>query len=305
MTAFYLLVGAAIFVFFLFAHFIWSSFFVGKEKDGAKNQTKERLYNVNEKIDEGKPDFWSDYKTKVINQYKYIPILGLTENNRNYLRLLIEASESENARSKTPEEIHFDQLAGLVIYFLGCIVVSFFWKYALLGLLGVYTVYKRPVKKIKNKYELGVKEITFQFPAFYDTVFVQYNKKDASVLMSDIVSSYIPIATGAFKRLLKRFLIDLEQGEEQALRKLDERYSDSIILHKFCSIIRLRLKGDEASFLAMSTFRESLQTDVKDWMLNDLDKRQKVAKKITTVMVAGILAVVMIVYFATFISMSM
>ena len=304
MLPFYLLIAAAIFVFFLFANFIWQSFFVGKQKSNSKQKIKDRLFVVNEKIDEGKPDFWSDYKTKIINQYKYIPILGLTENNRHYLQLLIEAAETDNVRTKTPEEIHFDQLAYFAIYVLGCLLLSLVWKYALIGLLASYAVYKMPVNKIKGKYEAGIKEITFQFPAFYDTVFVQYNKKDANVLMSDIISAYIPIATGAFKRLLKRFLIDLEQGEEQALRNLDARYSDSPLIHKFCSIMRLRLKGDEASFLAMATFRESLQASVRDWMLADLEKRKKKANKITVIMVTGILAIVMIVYFATFVGMT-
>lgn len=305
MAPFYILITITIIVVILFARFIWSSFFVGKQKSEAKKATKNRLFFVSKKIDEGKPDFWSDYKTKTINQYKYVPILGLNENNYHYLQLLIEASELDNAKNKTPEEIHFNQLAYLSIYVLSCVFVSLIWKFALIGLLGSYIIYKRPVSKLKEKYELGLKEVAFQFPAFYDTVYVQYQQHDASVLMSDIVSSYIPIATGAFKRLLKRFLIDLEQGEEQALRKLDERYGDSTLLHKFCSILRLRLKGDEASFLAMSTFRESLQAEVRDWMLTDLEKRKKTANKVTVIMVTGILAVVMIVYFVTFLKMSM
>ena len=305
MLPFYLLIAAAVFVSFLFASFLWNSFFVGKQKGEAKQKTKNRLFTVNEKIDEGKPDFWSDYKTKTINQFKHIPLLGLTKNNKQYLELLIEAADADNIRSKTPEEIHFDQLMYLAIYLLGCILLSFVWKYALIGVLAVYTVYKRPVSKIKKTYEKGLKEIEFQFPAFYDTVFVQYNKRDANVLMSDIVSAYIPIATGAFKRLLKRFLIDLEQGEEQALRSLDARYADSALIHKFCSILRLRLKGDEASFLAMSTFRDSMQAVVKDWMMADLEKRKKTASRITVVMVTLVLAIVMIVYFATFATMSL
>lgn len=304
MLPFYLLIAAAIFVSFLFASFIWNSFFVGKQKSDAKQKTKNRLFSVNEKIDEGKPDFWSDYKTKIINQYKYVPILGLTEHNRSYLQLLIEAAETDNVRNKTPEEVHFDQLMYLAIYLLGCIVVSLIWKFALIGVLASYVIYKMPVSKIKGVYEIGIKEITFQFPAFYDSIFVQYNKREANVLMSDVVSAYIPIATGAFKRLLKRFIIDLEHGEEQALRNLDARYGDSPLLHKFCSILRLRLKGDEASFLAMSTFRDSMQAVVKDWMMADLEKRKKTASRITVIMVTVILAIVMIVYFATFASMS-
>lgn len=305
MLVFYSLVASAIIAFLLFANFIWQSFFVGKQKSNAKQNTKDRLFTVNEKIDEGKPNFWSDYKTKVITQYKYIPILGLTKNKSRYLQSLIEAIETENVRNKTPEEIHFDQLVYFVIYFFACLLLSLMWKYALIGLLGSYAIYKIPINKIKGKYEAGMKEITFQFPAFYDMVFVQYNKRDANILMSDIVSAYIPITTGVFKRLLKRFLIDLEQGEDYALKNLDERYNDSPLIHKFCSIMRLRLKGDEASYLAMTTFREALQASVRDWMLADLEKRKKTANKITFFMVSGILAIVMIVYFITFVGMTL
>mgnify|MGYP000397733143 CR=1 FL=1 len=305
MTMFYLLVGAAIFVFIIFAKFIWQSFFVEKQKSNAKQTTKNRLFNVNEKMDENKPDFWSDFKRKTVTKYKGIPLLGLSENNREYLQQLLDATETDSVKIKTPEEVHFDQMLYLAVYVVACLLLSLFWKYAIIGLLGAYAVYRMPITNIKDKYEKGMKEITFQFPAFFDTVYVQYNKKDTSILMSDIVSTYIPIATGAFRRLLKRFLLDLEQGEDYALRSLDARYSDSSLIHKFCSIMRLRLKGDEASYLAMSTFRDTLQANVKDWMLADLEKRKKKANKITAFMVTFILAIVMIVYFATFIGMSL
>ncbi len=305
MLFFYILIGTAIFVVLLFANFIWSSFFVGKQKGEAKQLTRDRLFHVTKKMDEGKPDFWSDYKTKTISQYKYVPLLGLTDNNRHYLQLLLDASEIDDARKKTPEEVHFDQLMYVVPYILMCVALSFVWKYALIALLGAYFIYKMPVSRLKKKYEQGMIEVEFQFPGFYDVVYVQYRQHDANVLLSDIVYSYLPIATGAFKRLLKRFAIDLEQGEDYALRQLDARHGDVAVIHKFCSILRLRLQGDEASFVAMATFRESLQAIVKDWMMADLEKRKKIANRITATMVTAILSIVMIVYFITFMKMTM
>ena len=100
--------------------------------------------------------------------------------------------------------------------------------------------------------------------------------------------------------MLRRFAMDLPSGEDFALERLDKRYQHSRIVHRFSSVMRQRLKGEEASFVAMDHLRESLQADVRDWMLNDLEKRKAVAGRCTGILTMVILSVVMIVYFICF-----
>lgn len=305
MKLFYILILLAFILSISFLQYLLKTFFVKKQKSSSKELTKNRMYSVIDKFDEAKPKFWDDYRNKTIAQLKHIPILGLTDTNRRYLELLIDAAEGDKEKKRTPEIVHFTQISYLTIYVLICVCLSLIWKYALVLLIFSYTAYKMPITVLKEKYEQDCQEIYFQFPPFYDSVYAQYSKKDASVLMYDVVEAYLPVSSGAFRRLLKRFLIDLEKGEEQALRKLDERYSSSVVIHKFCSIMRLRLKGDEASYLSMATFRDALNLEVKDWMMEDLEKRKQIATKVTTTMIVFILTIVMIIYFLTFLEMGL
>lgn len=259
-----------------------------------------RIGSANEKLKSIEPDFLSDFKKKTIVRMEYVPIIGLSKIQKERIQALIEASGMDEWNDVSPEEIHFNQLMYATIFVFACVVLSLKIPFALIGLLGTYAIYRIPIASLVEKYNQSVKEIGFQFPDFYDTVYCQYSKRDNTLLLSDVVLSFVPIANNSFKRLLKRFLIDLESGEEYALRKLDMRYSTSPVIHKFCSIMRLRLKGDEAAYLSMHVLRETLQQDVKDWMLEDLRKREKRGATVTAVMITSILSVVLIVYFITF-----
>lgn len=301
MEKFYILIILAVVLLTSFVRFLWvSSFSAKKQRESIRELSRKRIGTAEEKIKSIEPDFWSDYKKKTVTRMEYIPIVGLSKSKKQQMQALIEAAGLDDWNDITPEELHFNQLMYATVFILACIVVSFKFPIALIGLLGTYAVYRLPIVSLSDKYNQAVREILFQFPDFYDTVYCQYSKRDNSLLMSDIVLAFVPIANNSFKKLLKRFLIDLESGEEYALLQLDKRYSTSPVIHKFCSIMRLRLKGDEAAYLSMHVMRESLQHDVKDWMLEDLRKREKRGMRITTVMITTILTVVLIIYFITF-----
>lgn len=301
MKQFYLLIILAVALLTSFIRFLWqSSFSAKKQKESIRDLARRRIGAAEEKIKSVEPDFWSDYKKKTVTRMDFIPFLGLSKTKKQQLQTMIEAAGLDNAGGITPEELHFNQMMYAGIFVFACIILSLKFRVALIALLGTYTVYRIPIVSLSDKYNQTVREILFQFPDFYDTVYCQYAKKDNSLLLSDIVLAFVPIANSSFKKLLKRFLIDLESGEEYALLQLDKRYSSSPVIHKFCSVMRLRLKGDEAAFLSMHVMRENLQYDVKDWMMNDLRKREKKGMRITTVMITSILSVVLIIYFITF-----
>lgn len=304
MKQFYILIVLAVFLLTAFARYLWkSSFSTGKQKGNTKEESRRRISKTEEKIKSVEPDIWRNYKKRTIKRMEFVPVVGLSKSKKLYLQNLIEAAGMDDWNAITPEELHFTQIMYAGIFVFACVVLSLKFPVALLGLLGTYFVYRIPVIALADKYNKVVKEIHFQFPDFYDTVYCQYIKKDNTLLMSDIVIAFVPIANSSFKKLLKRFLIDLESGEEYALRQLDLRYSTSPVIHKFCSIMRLRLKGDEAAYLSMHVMRENLQHDVKDWMLSDLHRREAWGARITAVMITAILSVVLIVYFITFLGM--
>lgn len=304
MKQFYILIFLAVVLLTAYIRFLWkTSFSAGRQKGNTKEESKRRLSTAGEKIKSIEPDLWRDYKKKTIKRMEYIPVVGLSKSKKVQLQNLIEAAGIDDWNAVTPEELHFNQTMYAGLYIFICVILSLKFPILLLGLLATYFIYRIPVISLSDKYNQAVQEIHFQFPDFYDTVYCQYIKKDNVLLLSDIVTAYAPIANASFKKLLKRFLIDLESGEEYALRQLDLRYSTSPVIHKFCSIMRLRLKGDEAAYLSMHVMRENLQSEVKEWMLNDLHKRETYGARITAVMITAILTVVLIIYFITFLGM--
>lgn len=304
MTQFYLLIGLAIVLATALVITVWKWMFPPKQKSKTKEITRKRLDVAADRMTARELSFWDNFKIQFITKYKGIPIVGVSKKFSDDIHAMVGESEDETKRILTPEEIRFNQLMWVSIYTLAVIVISLVFKYALLALFAIPIIYGIPVSKLKGQSKEELEQIIFQFPDFYDAVFCQYSKRNVNILLADVVESFLPISNSAFKKMLKRFLIDLESGEDYALRQLDTRYNTSPTIHKFCSIMRLRLKGDETAFLSLQVFRESLQADVKEWMMNDLNKRKGQGNKITAIMIGSILTIVMIVYFATFVAMT-
>jgi Flp pilus assembly protein TadB len=282
---------------------IWSSLFIGKEKSEPKELLKKRIDKVNNNLKTDKKSKFKLMKNIVITKKRNTPIFGLSDKKREEIKFLLENVIHNGSSTITPEEIHFDQLTYAGIYIFICLLISIKFPIAIVALVFVKLIYNIPVKNLREKYNKNIQEIMFQFPDFYDSIYSQYKKGDINVLLSDVITSFLPIANKPFEKMLKRVLIDLTSGEDYALKELDARHSNPII-HKFCSIMRLRLKGDEASQLAMHTFRESLQSDVMDWMVTDLEKRETFAARLTYVMVIVMFSVAVVIFYAQFLKMA-
>lgn len=304
MPQFYILIGLAIVLTTVLLITVWRWLFPPKQKSKTKEYTKKRLDVAADRMTARDLSFVDNFKIQFINKYKGIPVVGVSQKFADDISGMVGESEDETKRTVTPEEIKFNQLMVTTIFVLAVIVVSLIFKYALLLLVVTPLVFGIPVSKLKGENKDDLDQIVFQFPDFYDAVFCQYSKRNVNILMADVVESFLPVSNSAFKKMLKRFLIDLESGEDYALRQLDTRYYTSPTIHKFCSIMRLRLKGDETAFLSLQVYRETLQAEVKEWLLSDLKRRKHKANKIIATMITTILSIVMIVYFTTFITMT-
>ena len=239
-----------------------------------------------------------------VRRFRGLPFIGLTATRESELNRLADAIDWGANSNVVGSDIYFKQLMYVIPYILCCVIAFCINPIGLFLLIGIPFVFNKPVKSLKTSIQADLQEISFQFPDFYDTVYVQY-KDDNNILLGDIVQAYIPIASLSFKKVLKRFLLDLDGGEDQALEMLDMRYTGSPMIHKFCTVMRQRLKGDEASKIAMLHFREELQADVHDWMIVDLEHRKALADRVTVVMIMIILTIVLIVYFGIFVAMTL
>lgn len=228
------------------------------------------------------------------------PVIGMQEHKRLELSRSLDAIEWRPEHAVTVEDVYFMMLTNFLIVFFVSVIAGFIWTPLFLGIIVAFIVYGMPANRIKKIVAEDEKQIQWEFPDFFDIVYVQYREQDANVLMSDIVDQYIPVAGPAFRNMLRRFSLDLSSGEDYALEQLDKRYLNNHTIHRFCSVMRQRLKGEAASYVAMDHFRDTLQADVHDWMFADLEKRKAVAGRLTGVLTTLILSVVMIVYFVCF-----
>lgn len=228
------------------------------------------------------------------------PFIGLSERTRLELTRALDAIEWSQGSNITVEDIYFMMLTNLVATAVVALIAGIIWRPLFLLLLACPIMFNLPVTRIRSIVTADEKQMRFEFPDFYDIVYVQYREHTSNVLMSDIVEQYIPIAGPAFRNMLRRFALDLPSGEDYALEQLDKRYLNNQTIHRFTSVMRQRLKGEEASYVAMDHFRETLQADVHDWMAADLERRKATAARLTGILVMVLLSVVMIVYFAMF-----
>ena len=295
---FYLLVGLAIAVLTAGYLFFRSSTYTPASKAGL-GRVQKKMEALNKEFN---PNSSQDIKTRrsLVDRLIDLPVIGLGERKRLEIAHALDAIEWRPENNVAVEDVYFMMITNAIITAAASIIAALFWRPFLLGLLFVFVTYNIPVSNLTRIMSEDEKQITYEFPDFYDIVYVQYREHETNVILADVVDQYLPVAGPAFRNMLRRFAMDLPSGEDFALERLDKRYQHSRIVHRFSSVMRQRLKGEEASFVAMDHLRESLQADVRDWMLNDLEKRKAVAGRCTGILTMVILSVVMIVYFICF-----
>lgn len=155
--------------------------------------------------------------------------------------------------------------------------------------------YKIPLNNLEEKLHMEQMEAMSQFHEFYDLYYCQFIREENNLLLMDVVSNFIPMANKALRRMLERFLIDLETGEEVALNKFNDRYPDNQRVHKFVSIALMRMQGDVAAYDVMKSFRAEQYQEIKMARVADLNKRVKRGSDVVTTVMMVLIACFMIV----------
>lgn len=168
-------------------------------------------------------------------------------------------------------------------------------KVNLIGLVAVFGMpigYRIPLDNLKAELQKDQVEAMSQFHEFYDLYYCQFVREENNLLLMDVVANFIPLANRSLRRILERFLIDLESGEEIALNKLADRYPDNQRIHKFVTIALMRMQGDRAAYDVMKSFRAEQAQDIQLARVADLDNRCKKANNV----VNGVMMVLLVCF---------
>lgn len=236
-------------------------------------------------------------KIALADLMKHIPVIGLSEDKRAEIKRLITAVDKrvEGDRLVLVEEIYAKQLqiAGAVVglSILGMIVTPM----AIFGIALTPIVMNFAINDLKEEQHQTSMAISSQFFEFFKTYYVQFRRPDATNTLSSVIEGFMPRANPEFRRVLSRLLSDLESGEDYALRQFDNRFSDNIKVHKFCSIVRARSKGDIGSYDSMRSFFEELEEQRDNYYDEELARRTATIGRVVMIYLVTVFSLIMIV----------
>lgn len=275
---------------------LWQYLFSPRSKS-IDNQSLKRYAHMKKVVSTNKSHARREQAQKLYEVIKSIPGLGLKPHTRDeYIRYIITTDKRIDGALVSPEEIYVQQFLIVLITVVISLAASLFWKYLIFGSLLALWLKRIPLDNMKEVYQANSKEIVKQFSEFYDMYYCQFISKDSVKKIYDICQSFMPVANPVMRKMLDRFMIDLELDEGFAIRELDYRYSDNKYIHKFCSVAKVRLQGDEAAFASMIAFREELQNEKKLSLRRQLEKRTKKAGAVIGAMLIIVFSLATIVF---------
>lgn len=216
-------------------------------------------------------------KIDIANLWGKIPLVSFTQQDKEELQQLILAVDKRTASGRLllPEEIYCKQLFIALAIILVCVVLMFLTPFTILGIIFVPFVMRAPVVSLEGERKEFATALADEFLSFYKLYYVQFIQPDNTTTLSFVINSYIPNASLEVKKILKVVDSDLAKGEEFALKRFDQRFPDSPKVHKFCSVARARIKGDETCYETMDSFLKLLQEEHDVYFDTECAKREK------------------------------
>lgn len=241
-----------------------------------------------------------EQKIAIANLFKNLPIVRMTEDDKAELHSLILAVDkrTENGRLLLPEEIYIRQLAIAGVAFLAILLTMLITPFTVFGILAIPLLMRIPVKILeaeRNDYAVALAD---EFLAFYKLYYVQFIQPDNTTTLSHVINSYLPSASKEVKKILKVVDGDLAKGEEFALKRFDRRFPDSPKVHKFCSVARARIKGDDSSFETMRSFLSLLIEEHDIYFNKEKERRERRLTNLVMAFLMVSMTVICIVIFA-------
>lgn len=233
-------------------------------------------------------------KIQLADFFGKLPIIGMSDRDKEEIQRLILAVDkrTKSGRLFLPEEIYCRQLLIAFCILLICLVLMFISPFFLAGLLFIPLGMQIPINSLEKERASFAISLADEFLSFYKLYYVQFIQPDNTTTLSYVINSYLPSASLEVKKILKVVDGDLSKGEEFALRRWDQRFPDSPKVHKFVSVARARMKGDETSFEAMDSFLKLLQEEHDVFFERECTKREhKIQAVVNTYLVIGLVTV--------------
>lgn len=267
---------AIAFIAIIFCVLLYKWLFTPRKTDVQKNSSKLRkkmeaglCFRENQKALQAKID--------IANLWGKIPLISFTQQDKEELQQLILAVDKRtpNGRLLLPEEIYCKQLFIALAIILVCVLLMFLTPFTILGIIIVPFVMRAPVASLESERKEFAISLADEFLSFYKLYYVQFIQPDNTTTLSAVINSYLPNASMEVKKILKVVDSDLAKGEEFALKRFDQRFPDSPKVHKFCSVARARIKGDETCYETMDSFLKLLQEEHDVYFDTQCEKREK------------------------------
>lgn len=233
-------------------------------------------------------------KLDIANFIGKMPVVGFSDRDREEIQKLILAVDkrTQSGRLMLPEEIYCTQLLIALCVVVVCAIAMFISPLCIVGVLVAPFLMRIPVRSLESDRKSFALALADEFLSFYKLYYVQFIQPDNTTTLSYVINSYLPSASLEVKKILKVVDGDLAKGEEFALKRWDQRFPDCPKVHKFCSVARARINGDETSFETMRSFLELLQEEHDVFFERECSKRER---RIQTVISAYLLIGVSIV----------
>lgn len=279
---------------------------VERRSASVRNLSQKRLRNLKTSISERETRHKLSQVIAIANLMKLIPWIGYNKDREEQIRVLLSAVDKrdENGRLIIPEEIYLKQLmvAGGVIG-VGFVLAVMIHPLVIFIAFAVSPVAMRFVLTgMQDEQNLISNAVSSQFLQFYKVYYVQFIRKDVTSTLSNVVQSFLPQADQNFKKVLSRFLSDLDSGEEYALTQLDNRFPTNAKIHKFVTVAKARGKGDEACFDSMRAFLNEMEDQQDAFYDNDLQNRLSKIERVVMVYLMASFGVIMSVLIATMVT---
>lgn len=277
-----------------------------RRSGSVRNLSQKRLRNLKKSISERETRHRLSQIIAIANLMRLIPWIGYNKDREEQIRVLLSAVDKrdDNGRLIIPEEVYLKQLlvAGGVIG-VGFVLSVMIHPFVILAAIAVSPVAMRFVLTDMQDEQVVISNaVSSQFLQFYKVYYVQFVRRDVTSTLANVVQSYLPQADTSFKKVLSRFLSDLDSGEDYALSQLDSRFPTNAKIHKFVTVAKARNKGDEACFDSMRAFLAEMEDEHDAFYDNDLQRRLLRIQQIVMTFLMLSFGVIMTVLIATMVT---
>ena len=294
-TTVFLVIG--IFVLYgLFCYYIITHH-TERRSSATKNFSQKRIKHLRTSVSERETRRKLAQIAAVANLMRKVWVIGYSRDREEQIKLLLSATDKrdDSGRLITAEEIYIKQLTiAMIAIGIGVVLMPVMSPFTVVIAIALSpTLMSIPLSSLKDEQIELSSAVSSQFLDFYKVYYVQFIRTDVTNTLSNVVQSYIPRASESFKKVLSRFVSDLDSGEEFALTQLDSRFPTNAKVHKFVTIAKARNKGDEACFDSMRAFLNEMEEQRDAFYEEDLAKREAQISRIVLIYLMSVFAVIM------------